>query len=82
MSSPSEVDAANDPDQRCYRLAVFTIGSKDIDLEYTVSGIDTALRLWIGFYPSSMVHAGSGHCIRSEDFGLAKLRVRCLRSNE
>ena len=34
ISTPSEVDYC--PDQRCYRLRVVTIGSKDIVLEYTV----------------------------------------------
>jgi hypothetical protein len=36
ISSPSEVGYCEGPDQRCYRMGVFTIGSKDIVLEYTV----------------------------------------------
>jgi hypothetical protein len=36
ISSPSEVDYCEGPDQGCYRLGVLTIGSKDIVLEYTV----------------------------------------------
>ena len=36
ISSPSKVDYCERPDQRCYRLGVVTIGSKDIVLEYTV----------------------------------------------
>ena len=39
ISSPSECAAAKRPNQTCYRVAVSTIGSKDIVLQYTVPKI-------------------------------------------
>jgi hypothetical protein len=51
ISTPSEVDYCERPDQRCYRLRVVTIGSRDIVLEHIVpkARCDAAVVLLRGY---------------------------------